>query len=206
MCVCVCPPRPRPVEAPLDLPSTTFVRDLQKCWQNPWSGPSREMWPGDMNSGRRSASEARRVLVALERRRTARSEQRRCLQPGGKLRLRPVTQLSATSGPRTQAGLAGRLLFRRAVRGTGLLTFKDCQVMLVGSTVHCAAASLCNSSLKKPALPLHSTGARAPPGSKNCRRIWGAGGSVRKVQDFPAAGPGPSHFLPDTEMSALREH
>ena len=136
--VCVCPPRPRPVEAPLDLPSTTFVRDLQKCWQNPWSGPSREMWPGDMNSGRRSASEARRVLVALERRRTARSEQLRCHQPGGKLRLRPVTQLSATSGPRTQAGLAGRLLFRRAVRGTGLLTFKDCQVMLVGSTVHCA--------------------------------------------------------------------
>ena len=117
VCVCVCPPRPRPVEAPLDLPSTTFVRDLQKCWQNPWSGPRREMWPGDMNSGRRSASEARRVLVALERRRTARSEQLRCLQPGGKLRLRPVTQLSATSGPRTQAGLAGRLLFRRAVRG-----------------------------------------------------------------------------------------
>ena len=159
-----------------------------------------------MNSGRRSASEARRVLVALERRRTARSEQRRCLQPGGKLRLRPVTQLSATSGPRPHAGLAGRLLFRRAVRGTGLLTFKDCQVMLVGSTVHCAEHFVVQLVIEKASLAFAQHLRALLLGQRTVEGSGARAGSVRKVQDFPAAGPGPSHFLPDTEMSALREH
>ena len=91
----------------------------------------------------------------------------------------------------------------------GLLTFKDCQVMLVGAAVRCLVVQLVieKASLAFAQQPhARSELARLPtPGSKNCRRIWEAG-SVRKVQDFPAAAPGPSHFLPDTEMSALREH
>ena len=54
----------------------------------------------------------------------------------------------------------------------------------MGAPCTALSTSLCNSSLKKPALPLHSTGAGAPPGSKNCRRIWGAAVQCVRFRTF----------------------